>query len=79
MQTFGFMPRLKLFRLPNPYAPQWDDKLTRAPLSSNSLNQTRNETNLFEQYEQLYGQKPIYDGPNISPKIPIDQVNYQKN
>jgi hypothetical protein len=36
------------------------------------MNQT--DTNLYEQYENLYGKKQIYDGPNISPKIPQDQV-----
>lgn len=32
------------------------------------------DTNLYEQYEALYGQKPAYQGPPISPKLPQDEL-----
>ena len=79
-QTFGFMPRLKLRSVPNPFARQLVVKPAsgtvrkRQVFNQTSLNQTQTNTNLYEQYEQNYGQKPVYDGPNISPKMPNDQV-----
>ena len=74
------MPRLKLRTVPNPFARQLVVKSVsgtvrkRQALNQTSLNQTQSNTNLYEQYEQNYGQKPVYDGPNISPKMPNDQV-----
>jgi hypothetical protein len=61
----------------NFYARQLLNKAVPA-INSARKRQTygKNETNdnLYEQYEHLYGQKPSYDGPNISPKLPQDQV-----
>jgi uncharacterized surface protein with fasciclin (FAS1) repeats len=77
--TFGFQPRLSLRLMANFYANQQalnsqvvkrqDSESERVAIASNT-----SDTNLYEQYENTYGKKPSYDGPNISPKLPNDQV-----
>ena len=37
--------------------------------------ENQSELNLYEQHEEIYGKKPNYEGPPISPKLPQDEVN----
>lgn len=36
--------------------------------------ENQSELNLYEQHEEIYGKKPNYEGPPISPKLPQDEL-----
>ncbi len=46
-------------------------------MDPNNLNRDgviQSDLNMYEQYEQMYGKKPDYQGPPISPKLPQDEL-----
>jgi uncharacterized surface protein with fasciclin (FAS1) repeats len=49
----------------------------------NTVNGNRNpsnsESNLYEQYEEIYGKQQAYQGPPISPKLPQDELYLLNN
>ena len=77
-KTFGFMPRLSFKIVKNFYSRQ----LTSSPrlkrqLLFNNNNNSLSDKNIYDQYNELFGNPPssTYDGPNISVKLPQDEVS----
>jgi len=79
-ETFGFMPRLRLRTVANFYNRQLvqtantQNRKKRQLQQQQQQNSSMSSTNLYEQYEELYGQKQAYQGPPISPKLPQDEL-----
>ncbi len=63
---------------PNDQFGQNNNQMNQNNQNNNQMNQNnqviQSDLNMYEQYEQMYGKKPDYQGPPISPKLPQDEL-----